>query len=285
MNICLAGATGYLGQHLAVEMNKRGVKPTILTRRWDNNLSSKIETKDLFKVDFTDLISLNQKLLGVDLVISTLGITRQKDNLTYMDIDYQANLNLLNEAIRSGVKKFVYISSLNGDKFRDIKICQAKEKFVDALKNSNLEYLIIRPNGFYSDMRDFLKMANSGKVYLFSKGDKKVNPIHGEDLAKFCLDSLEQKNKELEVGGPYIYTHKELAKLAFKSLNKKEKICYIPDFIRVALLKTLPYLCPAKKCGSLEFFLKVIGEDMIAPKCGEFSLKRFFELEKDSLKL
>ncbi|WP_304144931.1 NAD(P)H-binding protein [Mesoflavibacter zeaxanthinifaciens] len=35
---------------------------------------------------------------GIDTVISTVGITKQKDDLTYMDVDYQANINLLAEA-------------------------------------------------------------------------------------------------------------------------------------------------------------------------------------------
>ena len=43
---------------------------------------------------------------GIDTVISTLGITRQKDGLTYLDVDYQANLNLLNEACESGSSTF-----------------------------------------------------------------------------------------------------------------------------------------------------------------------------------
>lgn len=50
-----------------------------------------------------------------------------------MDVDYQANVNLINEAKRNGVKKFIYISVLNGEKLRGLKICEAKEKLVDYL--------------------------------------------------------------------------------------------------------------------------------------------------------
>lgn len=279
MNICLVGATGYVGRHIALELNKRDIKPTILTRRWDSKYSSIIQTKAIYKVNFTNTISLNQKLIGVDILISTLGITRQKDNLTYMDVDYQANLNLLNEAKRSGVKKFIYVSALNAEKFKNIKICEAKEKFVDELKNSGLEYLIIRPNGFFSDMKDFLDMANSGRVYLFGKGDKKLNPIHGADLANFCLDSISLKNKELEIGGAEIFTHKELALLAFKILDKKPKIIYLQDFFRKMTLKLLPMISSSKFYGPIQFFLTMMGIDMIAPKTGNHKLENFFMTE------
>ena len=52
-----------------------------------------------------------------------------------MDVDYQANINLLEEAKRAGVQKFIYISAINGQQMRHLKIMAAKERFVDALKS------------------------------------------------------------------------------------------------------------------------------------------------------
>ncbi len=59
----------------------------------------------------------------------------------------------------------------------------------------------MRPNGFFSDMKDFLDMAKSGRVYLFGDGNFKLNPIHGEDLAKVCVDKMEEGIKEESIGG------------------------------------------------------------------------------------
>ena len=67
------------------------------------------------------------------MVISTVGIARQKDGFTYMDVDYRENANLLSEAKRSGVKKFIYVSVLNGEKLSNLKIFEAKERFVTEL--------------------------------------------------------------------------------------------------------------------------------------------------------
>jgi hypothetical protein len=43
-----------------------------------------------------------------------------------MDVDYQANVNLIDEAKKGGVSKFIYISVLNGDKIRHTKGGEAK---------------------------------------------------------------------------------------------------------------------------------------------------------------
>jgi hypothetical protein len=46
-------------------------------------------------------------------------------------------MNLLQEAKKSRVKKFIYVSVLNGENLRHLKICDAKERFVEQLKKSD----------------------------------------------------------------------------------------------------------------------------------------------------
>ena len=212
----------------------------------------------------------------IDVVISTVGITRQKEGLTYMDVDYQTNMNLLQDARISGVKKFIYVSVLNGEKLRHLEICDAKEKFVDQLKKSGLDYCIVRPNGFFSDIAEFYRMAKKGRVYLFGNGESKVNPIHGEDLATVCVDAIEKPNQEINVGGPDILTHNEIAMTAFNVLGIEPKITHIPDWIRVAILKMVRFFSGNNVYGPIEFFLTVMAIDMVAPEFGKHTLKEHF---------
>ena len=58
----------------------------------------------------------------------------------------EANLNLLEQAKASGIRKFIYVSILDGEKLRKVSLCAAKERFVEALKTSGLEYTVVRPN-------------------------------------------------------------------------------------------------------------------------------------------
>ena len=154
-NILVAGATGYLGKYIAKEFSDQGYYTKVLVRNPEKFNRYQVQVDGVIQAEITDKSSLQECCKNIDAVISSVGITKQKDGLTYMDVDYQANLNMLNEAKKSGVKKFIYVSVLNGDKLKNLKICEAKEKFVDELKNSGLDYCIIRPNGFFSDMAEF----------------------------------------------------------------------------------------------------------------------------------
>jgi uncharacterized protein YbjT (DUF2867 family) len=282
--VLLAGATGYLGGYIAKELLGRSYPFKVLVRNPERLIEKNIEVTEIVQAEITKPESIQNCCEDIDVVISTVGITTQKDGLTYMDVDFQGNMNLLEEAKKSGVKKFIYISVLNGENLRHTALCNAKERFVEELKNSGLEYCVIRPNGFFSDISQFYGMADNGKIFLLDEGEYKVNPIHGEDLAAVCVDAIEKQDQEIKVGGPETLTYNKLAGLAFEVLGTKPKIVYFPRWVGSSLLKVAKLFMGSKSYGPMEFFLTVLGMDMVAPEHGKHTLKEYFTdmKEKDA---
>lgn len=276
--ILLAGATGYLGQFITQELIARDYETKLVVRNKEK-IKLKAPNLEILEAQVTNPKTLKDICKDVNVVISTVGITRQKDGLTYMDVDYQANANLIDEAKKCGIKKFIYISVLNGEKLKHLKICEAKEKLGDYLKSSGLDYCIIRPNGFFSDMGDFLKMAKGGKVYLFGDGKLKLNPIHGKDLAKEVVDAISQDKRELNIGGPDLLSQNEIAELALKAYGKAIKIVHLPDWIRKFTLWSVRTFTSSKTYGPIEFFMTTMVMDMVAPQFGNHKLEDFFNDE------
>lgn len=281
--VLVAGATGYLGQNIVKELKARKYWVRVLIRK--ESQKALFENVDEFFIgEITKSESLTKVCLDIDWVFSTVGITRQKDGLTYMDVDYQANVNLLEEAKKSKVSKFQYISAINGDKMRQLKIFEAKEKFVDELKASGLEYVVMRPNGFFSDMKDFLEMAKGGRVYLFGSGDYQLNPIHGKDLAQVCIDKMLTNGREFTVGGPDMLSQNNIAELALQAWQKPIKISHLPDWIRKLTIWSLRTFTSSKTYGPIEFFMTAMAFDNIADIYGERHLKDFFIEEVKKIK-
>lgn len=276
-HIVLAGATGYLGAYIAKELKSRGYYVTLLVRNKKSLINKMVIADNVIEGDMRDKQFYKGLFEGVDTVISTVGITRQKDGATYMDIDYGVNKLLLNEALDAKVRKFIYTSVLHGENLKHLKICQAKELFVGTLQSSNIESTIIRPSGFFSDMEEFIQMAKSGRVYLFGDGKKEANPIDGEDLAKVCVDSINLSESEINIGGPEIMTHNEMARIAFNVIGKPIKIMYIPNWVRKSLLWTVQKITNQKTYGPIEFFLTVMSMDMVGQQYGKKTLQEHFE--------
>jgi uncharacterized protein YbjT (DUF2867 family) len=280
--VLVAGATGYLGRFVVREFKKQGYWVRTLTRNAAKleSLSEYIDEK--FNGKVTDSNSLSGICKDIDIVFSSVGITKQKDGLSYMDVDYQGNINLLEEAKREKTLKFIYVSVFNAEKMNELKGVEAKISFEEELKKSGVDYSIIYPNGFFSDMLEYLKMAKKGRGYVFGSGENKINPIHGEDLAEVCVGAASGQEKEINVGGPDILTHNQILTIAFESLGKKVKISRIPIWMRNFLLAALRMFTSVKTYGSLEFFMTVLAMDMVAPTHGKHHLKDFYFEYKNS---
>ncbi|MAL18730.1 MAG: NAD-dependent dehydratase [Balneola sp.] len=282
--ILVAGASGYLGKHILEELDSWGIPVLALVRAPEKLKGLNHRNMKIMKAEATRPETLKGVCKGIETLISTVGITRQKDGLTYMDVDYRANLNLLKEAEREGVRKFIYVSVIDGDKLRHLKATEAKERFVDALKVSGLEYTVIRTSGFFSDLRDVLYMAEKGRVVLFGNGESKLNPIHGADLAEVCVQAIAQKDKEIAVGGPDILTQNEIAEMALYAWNKPADIVHLPGWMRSLMLNTAKIFLPEQRYGPLEFFLTLMARDSIATRYGNHRLQDFFNQEVQQIK-
>lgn len=273
--VFIAGATGYLGRYLCAEFHRRGWYVTALVR--DAHRCGALDADSVIEAQATQPESLNGVMQGADLVVSALGITRQTDGLSYRDVDYQANLNLLREAERAGVSRFAYVHVLNADAMRHVPLVAAKAQFVDALQASRLASTVIAPSGYFSDMGEILDMARSGRVWLFGDGSAQINPIHGADLAKVVADATEHGTDWVDAGGPETFSQTELAELAFATLDRAPRITHVPDVLRKIALAVLPRVTPQRVHGPLQFFLTACAMDMVGTAFGTCRLARSFQ--------
>ncbi|MGI3166349.1 SDR family oxidoreductase [Pseudooceanicola sp. 200-1SW] len=272
MKVLIAGATGYLGRHLCAEYARRGQHVTALVRaraRAPGHADLTVEA------EATRPETLRGVMDGIDLVVSSLGITRQADGLGYREVDFQANLNLLREAEAAGVGRFAYVHVLNAQAMAEVPLVAAKAAFVTALQASDLPATVIAPTGYFSDMGDILAMARRGRVWLFGDGQGRLNPIHGADLAQAVAEATAARRGWVEVGGPDVMTQEEVARAAFAALGTTPRITHLPDALRRGALALLPAL-PRRIGGPARFFLTAMGMDMVAPRFGRHHLADHF---------
>jgi len=274
--VLVAGATGYLGGFVVREFKSRGYHVRALARSPHKLDPLKNEIDEIVTGEITDPDSIKDVCEGIDVVFSSVGITKQKTKLTFKDVDYQGNMNLLKAAKSAGVKKFIYVSVLNGPKLPHLAIVKAHEDFVDELKASGMDYAILRPTGYFSDMGEFFDMARKGRVYLFGSGDNSVNPIHGADLAVSCVDAVEGHQQEIDVGGPQVLTWREVAELAFDVQGKQVKITSVPVWLIKFAVKVTK-LFNRHQGELLAFVSTMMTSNVVAPATGTRTLKEHYK--------
>jgi len=273
--VLVAGATGYLGGFVAQEFKARGYFVRNLTRSPKKLDHLRGSADEIVQGEVTRPETLEHVCDGIDVVFSSIGITRQKDGLTFREVDYQGNKNLLEVALQAGVRKFVYVSAFNGPNLRHLDIGAAHEDFVDELKASGIAYAVLRPTGYFSDMGEVFEMARKGRVWLIGSGKNRVNPIHGADLAVACADAMEGDATEIDVGGPETMTWDEVATLAFEVLDHPARVSHVPEWLMWSVVRLVRFF-NRHQGDLLAFFTTMATTDVVAPSTGTHTLEAHY---------
>lgn len=273
----MAGASGKLGGHLLAELAARGYTTRALVR--DASRVKKGSAGELFVADARDPARLKGACEGVACVVSALGASLAlgltRGGATFHEVDLRANLNLLAEARAAGVEKFVYVSLHGAEALRGLAYVDAHEEFVAALRSSGLAYTVVRPTGFFYVFAEIFKMAARGRAFIVGDGSARTNPIHEADVARACAGAVDSVEREIAVGGPDVYTRREVTELAFRALGRPPKITSLPPGLVRALVAPVQ-LFDRRLYDLLEFGVAVGTIELVAPPYGTHALAEYF---------
>lgn len=276
-NIILFGSTGNLGKKIAEELQAREYNTTAVVRNQSKANKLKHLVKHCIVADVTRPQSLIDICNGCDAVISSLGKSvslNDKSKPTFTEIDLKANSNILTEAVKAGVKKFVYVSALHANRLQHLEYFRAHYQFEEKLRASGIDYSIIRPPAIFSAFIDLIPMAQKGRLLNMGKGDKKTNPIYEGDLAAICVNALHQSNLIIEPGGKEVLTRKQINHIIQQAVDPKKKIRTIPlGMIKVLL--PLVKLTSKNTFDKMAFYTEVMQQDVIAEPMGETTLDTY----------
>lgn len=274
--ILVAGSTGHLGQALVEVGLAQGYRIRAVARRSEPLGRFRAHERfELVEAQVTEPRSLAGTCDGAEIVMTALGVTRQRGRTSFREVDFQANMNLLDEAKRAGVAKFIYTSGFGIEGSLDNPMYRAKKDFETELMASGLPYVIVRPSGFFSDMMMIFDMARQGRVYLLGPGTGRLNPIHLTDLAEYYYLHLADRNTILEVGGPESFSFNEIAAMAFTALGRPGSVARVP---LAALRIFLPFirLFSYNTYVELKAFARIMVQGAEAPQFGRRRLADSF---------
>jgi uncharacterized protein YbjT (DUF2867 family) len=190
--ILVAGGAGRTGQIIVSKLIANSFHPHVLVRDLPKAEALFGEEVILHVGDVRDPDMLIQPLHGVEALISAVGTCTPVGENCPKRVDYEGVVNLVKAAQWSGVKRFILISSIavthpEHPLNRFGKILDWKRLSEDALRQSGLDYTIIRPGGL-------IDKPGNGRGLIFSQGDQILGTISREDLAEICLQALQHAN-------------------------------------------------------------------------------------------
>lgn len=277
--VLLAGATGAIGQEVLRLLRAQNHFVRTLSRSKKN--SAKIESfaNEVVLADATSARTLGDTLKNIDVVISCMGANVSlslNERRSFRSVDLVANSNLLNEAKRFGVKRFVYLSAHSGPGYDHTRYMRAHLDMEERIRSSGLSFSFVRPTGVFSALGDLVTMALMGMGSVAGNGKAKANPIHPIDVAEILAGLVIEGAEEIDAGGPEVLTREEVMRVAFEVVGKKPRIMHVPAGVFRMSSAMMRYVHP-RLSDMLEFVAFVTTTDSVAPVRGTRTLRPWFE--------
>ena len=278
MKIVLAGAFGNLGAEILKCLVADGHE--IVAADLRETPVDGCEGKYTFvAIDATNPETLKGLCDGAEVVITTMGLTGASTRFTSYDIDYKGNMNLYNECVKAGVKKFNYISVISCDEpgAEEVPMLHAKYLVEQEIKKQPMEYVIYRPTGYFYDIAKVFKpYIDKGEMQLLKGyGHVRANVVDCPDFARFIVDHMNDTNATYNVGGKETYNYEEMAAMCFDAAGKPLKIKWQPKWL-FNILANLPMIKKAGKHDIILFSKWTLSHDLVGDtETGDKSFKEY----------
>lgn len=228
MTIALTGGTGFVGQAVLDCAQAKGVALRALTR----SSQPLREGVTWIAGDLADRKALKKLVRGAEAVIHVAGLTNAPGPAEFEASNVAGTLALIEAAVKAGVPRFVFVSSLAAREPGLSAYGKSKARAERLVKASGLDWTIVRPPAVFGprdkDMFELFRAAKWGVVPTPKEGRTSV--LHAADLAQLLLalvpggEDVTHHSFEPDDGKRGGWGHYELARAIGWAIGRRPKV-------------------------------------------------------------
>jgi uncharacterized protein YbjT (DUF2867 family) len=228
--VTLAGATGYLGEKIAMELLAQGAHVRALVRATSNRTRlEKLGVTDFVTGDMMDPASLKKALAqspkADSVIASAAGYTghTKGDN---PKTDTEGYRNLADATKAANISRFVLISILECDKAPEVPHFYHKHLVEKYLKEIGQPFIALRAGAFLDQAKDFVLPKVQKGIYPAFVTGVSLGMIYTADLARYAAQAAisipdSESGITVDVGWDKPVSGEDLAEAFSKVLGKK----------------------------------------------------------------
>jgi len=250
--VTIFGGSGFLGRHTVRALARAGWRIKVATRHPARGFFLRplgaVGQIDFVKCDVSDPQSVAQALAGAQAAINLTGILFQKGQ-TFEDVQADGAANIAQAAATAGVRALVHVSAIGADLESDSAYAVTKAQGEQAVREAFADAVILRPSiifgpedGFFNKFAEMARFLPA--LPLIGGGRTRFQPIFVGDVAQAILAALlRQDGRTYELGGPSVYSFKQLMQLILRETGRKRILVPVPfgiAFLKAAFLQLLP---------------------------------------------
>ncbi len=268
MNLFIAGGTGLVGSHTVQRLLRDpSVGKITVGTRSPQRRAVPDSRVTLVRADVGDPVSLEQATRGQEVMIHCVQfpnhpIENRWRGWTYLKVDGEGTVRLVEAAKKNGVRRFIYLSGAGAGRGRKEPWFRAKAMAEEAIMASGMEYVIFRNSwtygpGDHSINRFVLFARLLPFLPVIGDGKSKVQPVFVKDVAEAiarAVSSPRATNQIFELGGPEEFSMDEIMRTVLRVLGKRRFLLHHPSALMKLItffLQFLPF--PPLTPGAIDF--------------------------------
>ncbi len=246
--ILVSGGTGFVGSAIVRELMRRGERPAVLGRDAAKIRERFGDTADPRAGNVREPETLAQAMTGMDVVVNAAQfphspIENRRKGWTFEEIDLKGTRHQVDAAKAAGARRFVYVSGVGAAKDADRHWFRFKWEAEEYLKQSGLEWVIVRPTWVFGpgdvSLNRFLGFAKILPfIPMFGDGKQAMQPVFIDDVGRVLADAAQRPgaaNTTFELGGPDVMSMNDVVKTALDVQGKKRPLLHQPAAVGKAI--------------------------------------------------
>jgi len=263
--VTVFGGSGFIGRHVVRRLAQEGAQVRVAVRDPDSanylRLMGGIGQIVPVPTNISDPAGIARAVEGADHVVNLVGILHESGKQTFERLHTEAAKNIASASTAAGVKSLVQLSAIGADSGSASDYARSKGDGEAAVKKAFKGATILRPSivfgpedGFFNLFAGVSRLSmvlpvfgcpafpklslfsDKGPVHVdcYGDGGTKFQPVYVGDVADAVLAALESPEaagKTYELGGPTVYSSKELMDLMLDTIGRRRILMPVPFWI------------------------------------------------------
>jgi NADH dehydrogenase len=241
--IVVFGGSGFVGRYVIKELARRGKRVRVPMRRphlgQDLRVLGDVGQIQLVQANVRFPESIDRALDGATGVVNLVGVLSEKGPQTFFNIHAEGAATIAAMAGKRGLDRFVHVSALGAGRKSRARYAKTKTEAEEAVRAAIPSSIVLRPSVMFGAEDSFFnRFAAMAKVLpvlpLPGFGSVKFQPLYVGDFAEAvanALDNRAARGRTFELGGPRVYSFKQLMQFITDTIDRPRMLAPVPLFI------------------------------------------------------
>lgn len=238
--VTVFGGSGFIGRYVVRALARQGWRVRVAVRRPNLRPELKVIGEvgqiELVQANVRDPASTARALEGASAVVNLVGVLYEAGPQKFDRLHHEAARDLAAAAAARGIRRFVQMSALGADPQSPSAYARSKAEGEAAVRAAIPTATIIRPSvafgpqdGFFNKFGQLAAVAPA--LPLIGGGKTRFQPVYAGDVGEAIAAALgddDRLGKTYELGGPGVYSFKELMQILLKETQLTRLLVPVP---------------------------------------------------------